>query len=60
MANAGGMAGDRTMSHASHVPEDDFRANLDRNLMGTVFCCQAASVTNGMNGCNSRSIRSST
>jgi NAD(P)-dependent dehydrogenase (short-subunit alcohol dehydrogenase family) len=44
VANAGGMAGDRTMSHASHVPEDDFRANLDRNLMGTVFCCQAASV----------------
>ena len=44
VANAGGMAGDRTMSHASRVPEDDFRANLDRNLMGTVFCCQAAAV----------------
>ncbi len=45
VANAGGMAGDRTQSYASSVPEDDLRATLDRNLMGTIFCCQAASAS---------------
>ena len=44
VANAGGLAGDRTRSYASRVPEDDLRATLDRNLMGTIFCCQAASI----------------
>lgn len=44
VANAGGMAGDRTKSYASSVPEHDLRLTLDRNLMGTIFCCQAASV----------------
>ena len=41
--NAGGLAGDRNVSFASQVPENDLRATVDRNLMGTVFCCQAAS-----------------
>jgi NAD(P)-dependent dehydrogenase (short-subunit alcohol dehydrogenase family) len=41
--NAGGLAGDRTRSYASQVPEDDLRATIDRNLLGTIFCCQAAS-----------------
>lgn len=30
-------------SYASSVPEADFRRMLDINLMGTIFCCQAAS-----------------
>lgn len=29
-------------SYASSVPEQDFRRMLDINLMGTIFCCQAA------------------
>jgi len=28
-------------SYASLAPEEDIRATLDRNLMGTIFCCQA-------------------
>ena len=40
--NAGGMAGDRTRSFAASMPEEDIRATFDRNLMGTIFCCQAA------------------
>ena len=44
VANAGGLAGDRTRSYASSVPEDDLRHTIDRNLMGTIFCCQAASI----------------
>ncbi|HUX86560.1 MAG TPA: SDR family NAD(P)-dependent oxidoreductase, partial [Chloroflexota bacterium] len=31
-------------SYASSVAEDHFRKMLDINLMGTIFCCQAASV----------------
>ena len=42
--NAGGLAGDRKVSYASMVPEDDLRATIDRNLMGTIFCCQAVSI----------------
>jgi len=30
-------------SYASSVPEQDFRRMMDINLMGTIFCCQAAS-----------------
>ena len=45
VANAGGMRGDRTQSYASRGTEENFRANLDSNLMGTIFCCQAASVS---------------
>jgi len=29
-------------SYASSVPEQDFRAMMDLNLMSTIFCCQAA------------------
>lgn len=45
VANAGGMRGDRTESHAAAGTERNMRANLDSNLMGTVLCCQAASVS---------------
>ena len=40
--NAGGLAGDRTKSYASKMPEADVRATFNRNLMGTIFCSQAA------------------
>lgn len=39
--NAGGLAGEVSHSFASSVPEEDLRATLERNLMGTIFCCQA-------------------
>jgi NAD(P)-dependent dehydrogenase (short-subunit alcohol dehydrogenase family) len=39
--NAGGLAGEVMKSYASLAPEEDIRATLDRNLMGTIFCCQA-------------------
>jgi len=39
--NAGGIAGETFTSFASIAPEEDIRATIDRNLMGTVFCCQA-------------------
>jgi len=41
--NAGGLAGEVMKSYASLAPEEDIRATLDRNLMGTIFCCQAVS-----------------
>ncbi|MBN2284055.1 MAG: SDR family oxidoreductase [Deltaproteobacteria bacterium] len=39
--NAGGLAGDVMASIASMVSEEDLRATIDRNLMGTIFCSQA-------------------
>jgi 3-oxoacyl-[acyl-carrier protein] reductase len=39
--NAGGLAGEVMKSYASLAPEEDIRATLDRNLMGTIFCSQA-------------------
>lgn len=39
--NAGGLAGEVLQSFASFVSEEDIRATMDRNLMGTIFCCQA-------------------
>jgi NAD(P)-dependent dehydrogenase (short-subunit alcohol dehydrogenase family) len=39
--NAGGLAGDVMQSYASSVNETDLMATLNRNLVGTVFCCQA-------------------
>ncbi len=39
--NAGGLVGEVSQSFASSVSEEDLRATLDRNLMGTIFCCQA-------------------
>lgn len=41
--NAGGALV-KGPSYASSVPESDFRRMMDINLMGTIFCCQAASV----------------
>jgi len=43
--NAGGLAGEVMRSYASLAPEEDIRATLDRNLMGTIFCCQAVAET---------------
>jgi NAD(P)-dependent dehydrogenase (short-subunit alcohol dehydrogenase family) len=40
--NAGGLAGEVSASFASSVSEKDLRATLDRNLMGTIYCSQAA------------------
>ncbi len=40
--NAGGLAGHPDRSHASRVPANELRATLERNLMGTIFVCQAA------------------
>jgi 3-oxoacyl-[acyl-carrier protein] reductase len=39
--NAGGLAGQVLESFSSSVSEEDLRATIDRNLMGTIFCCQA-------------------
>ena len=39
--NAGGLVGEAPQSYASFVSEKDLRATLDRNLMSTIFCCQA-------------------
>lgn len=38
--NAGGLVGEVSESFASSVSEADLRATIDRNLMGTIFCCQ--------------------
>ena len=40
--NAGGLVGEVFQSFASSVSEKDLRATIDRNLMGTIFCCQEA------------------
>ncbi|MFO7965070.1 MAG: SDR family NAD(P)-dependent oxidoreductase [Desulfobacterales bacterium] len=40
--NAGGLAGEMAESFASSVSEADLTATIDRNLIGTIFCCQAA------------------
>jgi 3-oxoacyl-[acyl-carrier protein] reductase len=42
--NAGGIAGKPADSYASSVGIEDLTATLDRNLMGTIFCSQAAAV----------------
>ena len=39
--NAGGLAGEVAKSYATSVPEEDLKATLDRNLLGTIYCCQA-------------------
>lgn len=44
--NAGGLAGEITASFAGSVSEKDLEATLDRNLLGTIYCCQA--VAEGM------------
>jgi len=40
--NAGGIAGKAGESFASSVSFEDIKNTVDRNLMGTIFCCQAA------------------
>ncbi len=40
--NAGGLVGEVSQSFASTVSEKDLRATIDRNLLGTIFCCQEA------------------
>lgn len=42
--NAGGIAGKPAESFASSVSAEDITNTMDRNLMGTIFCSQAASV----------------
>ena len=39
--NAGGLAGEVAKSYAVSVSEEDLKATLDRNLLGTIYCCQA-------------------
>lgn len=39
--NAGGLAGEVLSSFASTVSEEDLRATIERNLLGTIFCSQA-------------------
>ena len=41
--NAGGLVGEKSKSYASMVPEEQLRLTFERNLMGTIFCCQAVS-----------------
>lgn len=43
--NAGGLAGDIAKSFASSVSIEDLTATMDRNLTGTIFCCQAVAET---------------
>jgi len=38
--NAGGLVGEVSKSFASSISQRDLRATIDRNLMGTIFCCQ--------------------
>jgi len=40
--NAGGIAGDFKKSYASSFSYEDMMNTMERNLMGTIFCCQAA------------------
>ena len=42
--NAGGLQVNPETSYASSVPEEDFRREVDRNLMSCVFCCQSAAI----------------
>jgi len=42
--NAGGIAGKPAESFASSVSLEDIKNTMDRNLMGTIFCSQAASI----------------
>jgi 3-oxoacyl-[acyl-carrier protein] reductase len=40
--NAGGIAGEIQASYASSVSEADLQSTFERNLMSTIYCCQAA------------------
>ncbi len=48
--NAGGIAGKPANSFASSVSLEDITSTMDRNLMGTIFCSQAAAVHMKENG----------
>ena len=48
--NAGGIAGKPANSFASTVSLEDITNTMDRNLMGTIFCSQAAAVHMKENG----------
>ncbi len=39
--NAGGLAGEPSRSYAALVCREDLHATLERNLLATIFCCQA-------------------
>jgi NAD(P)-dependent dehydrogenase (short-subunit alcohol dehydrogenase family) len=42
--NAGGISGKAKESYAATVSFEDVKNTIDRNLMGTIFCSQAAAV----------------
>jgi NAD(P)-dependent dehydrogenase (short-subunit alcohol dehydrogenase family) len=42
--NAGGISGKPAESFASSVSFNDIKNTMDRNLMGTIYCSQAAAV----------------
>ena len=42
--NAGGISGLPEKSYAAIVSAEDIKNTIDRNLMGTIYCCQAATV----------------
>lgn len=39
--NAGGLLDHPESSYASKMSEKDLKSTLDRNLLGTIYCCQA-------------------
>jgi NAD(P)-dependent dehydrogenase (short-subunit alcohol dehydrogenase family) len=47
--NAGGMVGKPENSYPSLVSEEDIVTTLDRNLMSTIYCCQAVAESMKMN-----------
>ena len=48
--NAGGIAGDIRASFAASVSETDLQATFERNLMSTIYCCQAVAEPMKRNG----------
>lgn len=48
--NAGGIAGEIRDSCAASVSEADLQATLERNLMSTIYCCQAVADPMKRNG----------
>jgi len=43
--NAGGLLDHPENSYASTMAEEDLKSTLDRNLLGTIYCCQAVSLS---------------
>lgn len=50
VCNAGGLLENYEQSFATTVAEEDLRKTVDRNLYGTIFCCQAAAEPMKQNG----------